>query len=203
MARPSNTLSLGFPRPLGYGLRGVGIHCQIRLPRHLVGFECSAHPRSHGQDAHLPGLHFRALRPSTVNTSEGNSTLISAQPLWRCQAVSLFYHAVSVPRAAGSYQRLVCDRQNRWYQALPSAGQTRWLRCNQPVDEAFCAAVVHQPLLPWRQYHPTPSHGMAALIRRFHEAKMAGSPTVTRSGTGSPLCECLHGDNLDEVCVMR
>jgi GDP-L-fucose synthase len=44
---------------------------------------------------------------------------------------------------------------------------------------------------------------MAALIRRFHEAKMAGSPTVTRSGTGSPLCECLHGDNLDEVCVMR
>jgi GDP-L-fucose synthase len=54
---------------------------------------------------------------------------------------------------------------------------------------------------PGDNYHPTHSHVMAALIRRFHEAKQANSPSVTCWGTGTPLREFLHVDDLGEACV--
>lgn len=45
------------------------------------------------------------------------------------------------------------------------------------------------------------SHVLPALIRKFHEAKQAGSPYVTLWGTGTPLREFLHVDDLAEACV--
>jgi GDP-L-fucose synthase len=54
---------------------------------------------------------------------------------------------------------------------------------------------------PGDNYHPTHSHVMAALIRRFHEAREAGAPSVTCWGTGTPLREFLHADDLGEACV--
>ena len=49
---------------------------------------------------------------------------------------------------------------------------------------------------PGDNYHPENSHVLPALIRRFHEAKEAGQPTVTIWGTGTPLREFLHVDDL-------
>ena len=40
------------------------------------------------------------------------------------------------------------------------------------------------------------SHVLPALMHRFHDAKVAGDPTVTVWGTGSPLREFLHVDDL-------
>jgi GDP-L-fucose synthase len=54
---------------------------------------------------------------------------------------------------------------------------------------------------PGDNYHPTNSHVMAALIRRFHEAAQAKVPSVTCWGTGSSLREFLHVDDLGEACV--
>ena len=54
---------------------------------------------------------------------------------------------------------------------------------------------------PNDNYHPTNSHVLPALIRRFHEAKEAGSPTVTCWGDGSPLREFLYVDDLANLCV--
>ena len=45
-------------------------------------------------------------------------------------------------------------------------------------------------------YHPENSHVLPALIRRFHEAKEAGAESVTIWGTGTPLREFLHADDL-------
>jgi GDP-L-fucose synthase len=45
------------------------------------------------------------------------------------------------------------------------------------------------------------SHVLPALIRKFHEAKVAGAPTVTCWGTGRPLREFLFGDDLARACV--
>lgn len=50
-------------------------------------------------------------------------------------------------------------------------------------------------------YHPKDSHVPAALIRRFHEAKMASAPTVTVWGTGKPRREFLCADDLADACV--
>ena len=54
---------------------------------------------------------------------------------------------------------------------------------------------------PGDNYHPTNSHVLPALIRRFHEAAEANAPSVTCWGTGSPLREFLHVDDLAEACV--
>jgi len=54
---------------------------------------------------------------------------------------------------------------------------------------------------PGDNYHPTNSHVLPALIRRFHEAAETNAPSVTCWGTGSPLREFLHVDDLGEACV--
>lgn len=54
---------------------------------------------------------------------------------------------------------------------------------------------------PNDNYHPTHSHVLPALIRRFHEAKMEGLPYVTCWGTGKPLREFLYVDDLADACV--
>jgi GDP-L-fucose synthase len=54
---------------------------------------------------------------------------------------------------------------------------------------------------PGDNYHPTNSHVLPALIRRFHEAAQAKVPSVTCWGTGTPLREFLHVDDLGEACV--
>ena len=54
---------------------------------------------------------------------------------------------------------------------------------------------------PGDNYHPTNSHVLPALIRRFHEAAERGDASVSCWGTGSPLREFLHVDDLGEACV--
>ena len=54
---------------------------------------------------------------------------------------------------------------------------------------------------PNDNYHPENSHVLPALIRRFHEAKVAGLKSVTCWGDGSPLREFLYVDDLANLCV--
>jgi GDP-L-fucose synthase len=49
-------------------------------------------------------------------------------------------------------------------------------------------------------YHPSNSHVLPALIRRFHEAKVQNLPDVTIWGTGTPKREFLFADDLAEAC---
>jgi GDP-L-fucose synthase len=45
------------------------------------------------------------------------------------------------------------------------------------------------------------SHVLPALIRKFHDAKTKGKASVTLWGTGSPMREFLHADDLGRACV--
>lgn len=54
---------------------------------------------------------------------------------------------------------------------------------------------------PCDNYHPTHSHVLPAMIRRFHEAKEEGAPNVTCWGDGSALREFLFVDDLANLCV--
>ena len=54
---------------------------------------------------------------------------------------------------------------------------------------------------PGDNYHPEHSHVLPALIRRFHEAKQQGLPAVTCWGTGRPMREFLHVDDLASACL--
>ena len=54
---------------------------------------------------------------------------------------------------------------------------------------------------PGDNYHPKNCHVLPALIRRFHEATGVKTPSVVCWGTGKPLREFLHVDDLGEACV--
>ncbi|GAA2018786.1 GDP-L-fucose synthase [Nakamurella flavida] len=54
---------------------------------------------------------------------------------------------------------------------------------------------------PGDNFHPTQSHVLPALIRRFDEAARRGDPTVTCWGSGTPRREFLHADDLADACL--
>ena len=54
---------------------------------------------------------------------------------------------------------------------------------------------------PGDNYHPEYSHVVAALIRRFHEAKVSGASDVVVWGTGTPRREFLYVDDLADACI--
>ena len=54
---------------------------------------------------------------------------------------------------------------------------------------------------PGDNYDPEYSHVVAALIRRFHEAKLSGAAEVVVWGTGTPRREFLYVDDLADACV--
>ena len=54
---------------------------------------------------------------------------------------------------------------------------------------------------PGDNYHPEYSHVVAALIRRFHEAKVSGVSNVVVWGTGTPQREFLYVDDLADACI--
>jgi GDP-L-fucose synthase len=55
---------------------------------------------------------------------------------------------------------------------------------------------------PGDNFSPEGSHVLPALIRRFHEAKLSGAPSVTVWGSGKPLREFLHVDDLASACLL-
>lgn len=54
---------------------------------------------------------------------------------------------------------------------------------------------------PNDNYHPTHSHVLPAMIRRFHEAKISGKKEIVCWGTGTPMREFLYVDDLADACV--
>lgn len=54
---------------------------------------------------------------------------------------------------------------------------------------------------PGDNYHPQNSHVVPAMLRRFHEALLSRAPSVTVWGTGTPLREFLHVDDMAAACL--
>jgi GDP-L-fucose synthase len=54
---------------------------------------------------------------------------------------------------------------------------------------------------PGDNFHPENSHVLPALLRRFHEAKISNASAVLCWGTGSPMREFLHSDDLADACL--
>ena len=90
---------------------------------------------------------------------------------------------------------------NEWYAIAKIAGiqLCRSLR----IQHGFDAISLMPTNLygPGDNYHPSQSHVMAALIRRFSEATRSGADEVVCWGTGSPRREFLHVDDLAKAAV--
>jgi len=90
---------------------------------------------------------------------------------------------------------------NQWYAVAKFAGIKLVEACRQQYGADFISVMPTNLYGPGDNYHPEHSHVPAALIRRLHEAKIAGAPTVTIWGTGRPRREFLAVDDLADACV--
>ncbi len=90
---------------------------------------------------------------------------------------------------------------NEWYAIAKIAG----IRMCQAYRAQYGFDAI--AVMPTNLYGPgdnfdlLTSHVLPALIRRFHEAKTGGAASVTLWGTGTPLREFLHADDLADACV--
>ena len=90
---------------------------------------------------------------------------------------------------------------NEWYAIAKIAGIKLCESLRKQYDFDAISLIPTNLYGPGDNYHPENSHVLPALIRRFHEAKEAGAKSVTCWGTGSPMREFLHVDDLGEACV--
>jgi len=90
---------------------------------------------------------------------------------------------------------------NRPYALAKIAGIEMCWSYNRQYDTQFLALMPTNLYGRGDNYHPTNSHVIPALIRRFHEGKVARAPTVTVWGSGTPRREFMHADDMADACV--
>jgi GDP-L-fucose synthase len=90
---------------------------------------------------------------------------------------------------------------NRPYALAKIAGIEMCWSYNRQYGTRYLAAMPTNLYGPGDNYHPTNSHVIPALIRRFHEAKLRGDSVVTVWGTGTPRREFLYSDDMADACV--
>jgi len=90
---------------------------------------------------------------------------------------------------------------NQWYAIAKIAGLKMCQAYRRQYGCEFISAMPTNLYGPNDNYDLQNSHVLPALIRKFHEAKVAEAPAVTCWGTGAPLREFLYVDDLARACV--
>lgn len=90
---------------------------------------------------------------------------------------------------------------NEWYAIAKIAGLMMCQAYRRQYDfDAICAMPTNL-YGSGDNYHPENSHVVPGLIRRFHEAQLANAPEVLIWGTGAPLREFMHVDDLADALL--
>jgi GDP-L-fucose synthase len=90
---------------------------------------------------------------------------------------------------------------NQWYAIAKIAGIKLCQAYRRQHGRDFISAMPANLYGPGDTFDHETSHVPAALLRRFHEAKVTGAPDVTVWGTGTPRREFLYVDDLADACV--
>jgi GDP-L-fucose synthase len=90
---------------------------------------------------------------------------------------------------------------NQWYAIAKIAGIKLCQAYRRQFGAEFISALPTNLYGPNDNYDLQTSHVLPALIRRIHEAKESRAPAVTCWGTGTPLREFLHADDLARACL--
>lgn len=90
---------------------------------------------------------------------------------------------------------------NQWYAIAKIAGVKLCEAYRRQYGCDFISAMPTNMYGPNDNYDLQTSHVLPALIRKFHEAKVAGAPSVTCWGTGQPYREFLYADDLARACL--
>ena len=90
---------------------------------------------------------------------------------------------------------------NEWYAIAKIAGIKLCQAYRRQYGSDFISAMPTNLYGPEDNFDLSSSHVLPALIRKFHDAKQSGGKAVEIWGTGSPMREFLHVDDLADACV--
>lgn len=90
---------------------------------------------------------------------------------------------------------------NRPYALAKIAGIEQCWSYNRQYGTQFLSVMPTNLYGPADNYDLNNSHVLPALIRKFHEAKQANSPTVSVWGSGTPRRELMYSDDMADACV--
>jgi GDP-L-fucose synthase len=90
---------------------------------------------------------------------------------------------------------------NEWYAVAKISGIKLAQAYRRQFGVDFISVMPTNLYGPGDNYHPENSHVPAALIRRFHEAKVGGANEVAVWGSGEPRREFLAADDLADACI--
>lgn len=90
---------------------------------------------------------------------------------------------------------------NEWYAIAKIAGIKLCQSYRRQHGRDYISAMPTNLYGPGDNYDLQSSHVLPALIRKAHEAKLAGADSITIWGTGTPRREFLHADDCADACV--
>lgn len=128
---------------------------------------------------------------------------------WQCGCRKLLFLGSSCiyPRLAPQPMREDClltsalEQTNEAYALAKISGLRYCAYLRRQYGADFISVMPTNLYGPGDNYHPTHSHVLPALLRRFHEAREKGLTTVTCWGDGSPLREFMYVDDLASLCL--
>jgi len=95
----------------------------------------------------------------------------------------------------------ILEPTNEWYATAKIAGIKLIQAYRKQFDRDWISAMPTNLYGPGDNYDLSSSHVLPALLRKFHEAKISGSEEVTLWGSGTPLREFMHCDDLADALI--
>lgn len=136
-----------------------------------------------------------------------HGTVVHAAHLWGSQKLLYLGSSCIYPREASqpiTEEELLqgpLEPTNEWYAIAKIAGIKLCQAYRQQYGANFISAMPTNLYGPGDNFDLDSSHVVPALIRKFHDAKVAGCKEVEIWGSGSPRREFLHVDDLADACI--
>lgn len=159
--------------------------------------------------AKVGGIEANAQHPADFMYENMMLEMNVIHAAWRngCRKLEFLGSSCIYPRLAPQPMTETClltsslEQTNEAYALAKISGLKYCEYLNRQYGTDFISVMPTNLYGPNDNYHPTHSHVLPALIRRFHEAKEKGLSEVVCWGDGSPLREFLYVDDLADLCV--
>ena len=159
--------------------------------------------------ARVGGIHANATYPADFihQNLAINCNLIHLAAKHSVQKLVFLGSSCIYPRDCPQPMRETClltgplEPSNQWYAIAKIAGLKLCQAYRRQQGCDFISVMPTNLYGPNDNFHPEDSHVPAALLSRFHQAKLSGASCVTVWGSGEPLREFMHVDDLADACL--
>ena len=159
--------------------------------------------------ARVGGIGANAAAPATFLYENMMLEMNVITAAWKngCKKLEFLGSSCIYPRMAPQPMQESClltgalEQTNEGYALAKISGLKYCEYLNRQFGCDFISVMPTNLYGPGDNYHPEHSHVLPALIRRFHEAKLAKAQEVICWGDGTPMREFLYVDDLANLCV--